>query len=983
MALLRMIVRKMVKNRVFVFFLAMGLLISAALLSSIPMYTNGALQRLLIKDLESFQVKQDKFPGTLMVSYYPKDEDINSSVKEIPKLDKSMFTYDSVKGKYVKRLEVFNKVDKYFKEDISSKLDIKVLANFINYSSDPKTLSREDFKKGDSQVGGYSRLESYTDFNKHIKILDGRFPAKTSDRIYEVLVSDLALNKLNITLGKTYILGDVRKFGFEDIKVKPVGTYDVKDLNDPYWAYVKPISLGESIILDEVTMLNDLVKKNPTQIKKAAYFYAIDYHSLTINKLSNLVSNIQNINKDLYGITEDITVEVPALSVFLNYNDKEQQITNMMWSLNVPVIVILCLYMFMISGLIIERERNEISLLSSRGAGKHQIVFGYIVEGSFLSAVAIIIGPFLGYIICKILGSSSGFLEFVDRKSLDININSYSYLYVLIAVLIFMITLIIPAYKATKTTIVDYKRKVGRRSHIPIWEKFFVDLLLLAIAGYGYYNFIQRQNVIKNTGVSALDLSIDPLFFIVPVLFIIGTGLLFLRIYPFIIKLIYFVGKKFWPPSIYTAFIQVGRASRSYGFLMIFLMLTLSVGIFSATAARTINKNAEEKIMYTNGADITIENTWMAKNPTSGGPVVAAKATTKEDSIPQDNKIVYYEPSFNPYLNLNGIQHAAKVFKNDKVGINSNGKYTDGASLMAIDPYDFGQVAWYRDGLMPHHINEYLNLLSSEPSSCLISKSISKNCNVNVGDNIVVDWNGNKGAIFNVYGIIDYWPTFNPNELAAGQGDRSFKEPMLIVSNLSYVQSNFGVEPYKVWLKMKPNATSKMVYDSLKAKELSPDKLYDSKQEIIKLKNDPYQLAINGSLTMGFIISGVICFMGFVLFWVLSLKTRSLQFGVLRAIGVTSLQLKIMIIWEQLLTSGIAMLMGVFIGLLTSKFYVPFFQLSFSGNSQIPPFRIISYASDRIKVYCFIGVTVILGIGVLIYMLSTIKISNVIKLGED
>jgi len=71
------------------------------------------------------------------------------------------------------------------------------------------------------------------------------------------------------------------------------------------------------------------------------------------------------------------------------------------------------------------------------------------------------------------------------------------------------------------------------------------------------------------------------------------------------------------------------------------------------------------------------------------------------------------------------------------------------------------------------------------------------------------------------------------------------------------------------------------------------------------------------------------------------------------------------------------------IGLVASDIFVPFFQLSFSGSSQVPPFRVVSYTSDKIKVYCFIGFTIILGIGVLVYMLSKIKISNVIKLGED
>ena len=976
MALLRMILRKMVKNRVFIFFLAVGLLISAALLSSIPMYTDGALQRLLIKEMENFQVDQNKFPGTVMISYNANSNDMDSAIKDITKMDKSMFTYKSVKDQYEKRLDAFSKVDNYSKKEVNSQLGVPILAKFTNYSTDPRILVHDNFKAGDSVEGESARLESFTDFNQHVKIHDGRLPKKTSDGVYEVLVSEAALNKLNITLNKIYVLSDPRKYGFENVKVKPTGTYEVKDLKDPYWAYVKPNALDLSLILDEGTMVSDFIKKGPIEITRGSWFYGIDYHALTIDKLKKFIGGIGNINADIKSISQDTTVEMPAFSILGNYNDKKQQITNMMWSLNVPVIVILCLYMFMISGLVIEREKNEISLLSSRGASSSQIVLGYLIEGGILGVVAIVLGPILGYFLCKLFGASNGFLEFVDRKPLSLGINIYSYLYVLLAVFVFILTLLIPAYKANKITIVDHKKSIGRRANMPIWQRFYVDILILAIVAYGYNNFNQRQSMISKTGISALDFNIDPMFFLVPVLFILGIGLLFLRVYPLLIKLIYSIGKKRWSPSIYTAIIQVGRNTKSYNFLMIFLMLTLSVGIFSANSARTINQNAEEKIMYTNGADITIENNWVAKNPPINGPQAADATTTNE-------KLVYYEPSFNPYNSIKGIEHVAKVFTNDKAIIDFKGKSYNGFNFMGIDPYDFGNVAWYRDGISTHHINEYLNLLAVEPTACLISKAVSENCNVKVGDNLTVGWDGNKGTVFNVYGIIDYWPTFNPNKKNAQGGETNFEDSMLIVANLPYVQNSFGVEPYKVWLKMKPNATSQQVYDGLTANKITADKLVDSKQEIIKLKNDPFQLAINGSLTMGFLISGVICFMGFVLYWVLSLKSRSLQFGVLRAMGLTSLQLKVIIVWEQFLTSGVAMFMGVMIGLVASDIFVPFFQLSFSGSSQVPPFRVVSYTSDKIKVYCFIGFTIILGIGVLVYMLSKIKISNVIKLGED
>ena len=985
MALLRMILRKMLKNRVFILFLAIGLLISAALLSAIPMYTNASLEKLLIKDMEGFQVSDKKFPGSVLISENFDNDEEDAASLVTKNVDKSIFTYDSIKDIYAKRLQTINSEDKYTKTEVASKLSMPILSSFVNYSTDPRKVIDVATKNTTNNVNQFSRLESYSNFDSHIKLIQGRLPKELGNNNYEVMASDDAINSLGLILGKSYQLVDGKKYRFDKITVTVVGIYQAKNAGDVYWSSVSADSLNSSVILEESTMLKDFVFKNPTQVKRGRWYYAFDYHSLNINSLNKLVNGIKTISSDLGGISQSTTVEVPSMAIMTGYNDKKAQITTMMWSINVPVIVTLCLYMFMVSGLIIQREKNEISLLTSRGAGKIQVVIIYLIEGLILGVVAIIIGPLLGYLVCKVLGSSSGFLEFVDRKALNVFINFDSYIYVLFAIFIFILTLIIPAYRATESSIVDHKRKIGRKGDKPVWEKFYFDIILLIISGYEYYAFNRTQAGLQKTGVSALEMKIDPMNFLVPVLFILGIGLLFLRIYPLLIRLISFLGRKYNPPTIYTALTQVGRAPRSYDFLMIFLILTLAVGIFGANSARTINQNAAEKIKYKNGADMVITNTWKMKNPPpiGGGPPPNADATTV-------TKILYFEPSFEPYKNLKGIQAATKVFQNDSAKIAYKNQLNATTSLMAIDPYDFGKVAWFRNGLLSHHINEYLNLLAKEPTACLISQSVADAGNIKVGDSINLGWNGNEKTVLNVYGIIKYWPTWNPNGTTTNDAGSTPRDntsvttgSMLVVANLPYIQSSLSTEPYEVWLKTSPGATSKAIYQQLIDKSIVPSSLADTNQELIQLKNDPAQLAFNGSLTMGFLISGIICFMGFVLYWVLSLKSRSLQFGLLRAMGLTSNQLKLMILWEQIITSGVAMFMGVVIGLATSYIFVPFFQMSFGSSSQVPPFVMITNSGDLIKVYCFIGFTVILGLGILIYQLSRIKISNVIKLGED
>jgi len=982
MALIKMVIRKMCKNKGLVMFLLLGLLISSALMSSIPLYSQGVLQKVLVKDMENFQNASDIYPGTFSVGIKAEDSSYTNEVKGVKDED-TRFLNDSVKKFYKKLVDNALTMDDYLKNSFPKEMYLDTVESSSVFSTVPKKMVHDNFKQGDYDDSTYSKVKTLKDYEKHVKLIDGKFPAKgKKDGVYEVLISSGSQHKQKLVLNRVYLMSDVEDRGAEPIKVKPVGVFEEKAGDGVFWSAIEETSLDECVIMNEEDMINGLVKPNPTQLDSVKWFLSVDYHKLTMDNLSKVYSSYNKISKDLYAIRKSTEISFTLNSIINDYTSKMGQLKTTMWSLNVPVLVMLSIYMFMISNLIINKEKNEIALLISRGASRMQVVFGYLIEGIILGTVAFVLGPILGMYLSKILGTSSGFLQFVNRKALSVHLSLESYGYSLIANIIFLVTLLIPAYRSSNTSIVGHKRKMAREKMTALWQKLYLDVILLLISGYGYYEFNQRKQAIKVTAAAGSDLKVDPILFFIPVLFILGMSLLCLRLYPLFLKLVYRIGKKFWTPSMYGTLVQVSRSSISYHFLMVFIMLTLSIGTYSATAARTINSNGEDRIGYVDGADITMRHIWEQiidnSTPSAEGDTSASESSTSKDT----NKALplYIEPPFQVYEKLPGVQKAAKVFTQSDATVSVNDTNLEAVKVMAVEPYDFGNVVWYRQGLLPHHINEYLNLLSAESSACIISEEVSKETGLKIGDSFTLSFGVNRPVVFNVYAVVGYWPTFTPS-ISSKPGPR---EPKFVITNLSYVQDNFPKEPYNVWIKLKDGASRQAFYDAIKKdSSIVISSLVDTKKDLIELKNDSSQLAINGSLTLGFIISGLICFMGFVLYWVLSLKERSLQFGILRAIGLSSAQLRFMMVWEQILTSGVAMAIGTLVGLLCSRFYVEFFRLSASYADQTPPFRVVSYLSDRIKVYGFIGMTMLFGLGILIYLLSKIKISNVIKLGED
>jgi putative ABC transport system permease protein len=122
---------------------------------------------------------------------------------------------------------------------------------------------------------------------------------------------------------------------------------------------------------------------------------------------------------------------------------------------------------------------------------------------------------------------------------------------------------------------------------------------------------------------------------------------------------------------------------------------------------------------------------------------------------------------------------------------------------------------------------------------------------------------------------------------------------------------------------------------------------------------------------------------GFLIFWILSIRSRELQFGIFRAMGMSMGEIITMLVCEQLLISGSSILIGVGVGTLATKLYLPLIQLAYSADNRVLPIRMISYSSDGIKLFAAVGLMIVVCMTVLAWLISKIRIAQALKLGED
>ncbi|REK74693.1 ABC transporter permease [Paenibacillus paeoniae] len=958
MALFVMIIRKMVQNKWLVFSLLIGILMSVALVSSMPIYSEGILSRMLKKDLERSQQSSNQYPGAVYstMHFTEKPERFNG---------------------------MFDRYDTFIKTEGAPGFQLPIQELVNDMASSSLRMKRADDPEPITDRNSQAvTVKTFSDLEKHIKLKDGKMASSSPvDGVYEVLVTERALAQFKTVLNTEFLVQSDKMAG--PVKFKPVGVFEKLEDDDPYFRYGNLSDMSTSFILPYETGKQLLLHDQSIPLASAGWFLVMDYTKMEFKHVDAYLNTHDQMRQSLLRIVSlyQMKVDATAYDTIDYYLFRAANLNLLMWALNVPVLIMLAFYMFMVANLIASRQKSEIAVLRSRGAARWQVIAAYLVEGILLCGIALLIGPFLGGGLTRVLGASNGFMEFVQRVNIPIRITEESFLYGTYAAAACLIIILIPIIIATRVSIVDHKQQMARLVRTPIWHKLFLDVIALGLALYGLYSFKNRLKDLQSLGLNTTDLNIDPLQFIVPALFIMGGGLLLLRLYPWILRLVYWIGKKWWPPSIYATLIQVGRSSSQYQFLMIFLIMTIATGVFSASAARTINLNSEDRIQYGNGADVVLNVNWINDAPPpqsiGGGPGGGG------DSTPIPRRVNYLEPPFEPYLNLPGVEYGAKVFTKQKAFYTFN-KDSAEVTLMGIETDQFGMTTWFRDSLLDYPLNDYLNLMAAESDAVLISSTLAEQKKVKAGDTIWIGWEGVTQQPFRVFGVIDYFPTFNPLptrgiDSSVGVG----KTPLLIVGHLSRIQLQLAMEPYQIWLKLKPDASTAELYKGIEENKLAISKITNTKEDLILAKNDPFLLALNGILTLGFVISLLVSFIGFLLYWVLSLRGRTLQNGILRAIGLSVGNLIAMLAVEQVLTSGVAVLLGIIVGNLASLLYVPNFQIVFNPSSLVPPFLVQIDPSDMVRIYWMVGIMLTIGIGILAYMLSRLRIHQALKLGED
>ncbi|MCR5742155.1 MAG: ABC transporter permease [Lachnospiraceae bacterium] len=917
----KFLLSKLMHKKWMVLCLLIGNILLISIAVSYPMYKQASLNRMLNDEFNNYREKNAGNPGVITFEYTKKKNAGDVFVT----LDNIYNSANDAIGAQLVGVRVYAQAP--------SK------ANLVNPRDDVGELKL--------------RLTNMSGVEEQVSIVTGQLYSEGQD-VIQAIVSENCMIAQNLMLGDELAFTNVKNAADNKVRVVIVGVFREMDAQSDYWVegaddYADNLFIAYSDF--EKLYLQDL---NTSAMVKGTWYTVVDTGKLTTADIPAIQAKTRDYiksAKDAGGTTKE-----PAyLEIFEEYSSKANRVMASLMILEVPILILLCAFLFMISGQMLSMEQNEISILKSRGASGGQIFGLYLMQSGLLAVLSAVVALPLGIFMTQLLGSSNAFLEFVRRRALDIDITAEVLLYGLAAVIVSILVTVIPVISYSKVSIVNLKQRKNRAGK-RLWQKLYLDVVILAVSIYGYYVFSQQKEEMTVRVMSGS--SLDPLLYFSSSLFILGMGLVAIRIWPWLVKLVFKLVGRAIKPETYASFLQIIRTGSKQMFIMMFLVLTVALGIFNSTVARTILSNATQNTAYRLGADIVMQEKWKDNS----AAVRAGMAT----------ELIYTEPDYSKFNAIDGVANVARVLDT---------KATDGARLLGIVTNEFGLVA-QDTGLDDYALIDYLNVLATTSNAVLVSENYRSIKGMDIGDSITVTVDG-KNAVCKIYGFFNYFPTYVAKTVQIlPDGSAQTVDNYMVVGNLSFIQSKISVTPYDLWVDLKgDNADAVAAF--IAENKITMAKYDVLQNEFYEIRNDTLFQGTSGILTMSFIVILILCGVGFLIYWVLSIRERELLFGVFRAMGMSRRGIIRMLLNEQLFSSVLFIGVGAGIGALVSTLFVPLIQIAYTADNQVLPLKLITQSSDLVRLFVIIAVMFIICMAVLARIVFSMKITNALKLGED
>ncbi|HET6485647.1 MAG TPA: FtsX-like permease family protein, partial [Spirochaetia bacterium] len=587
-----------------------------------------------------------------------------------------LFTFNGPLKKDHDRTE-FTRLDGSFDREVPQALGLPALSRVRHVSVDTMQLLP-------IQGSGYSdpsspldwiNLGSITGLETHLELIEGAAPHPTSaGQPVEVIVTQPEAEKLGLEVGDRFLLAiDKEEAGRHlqlAVPVRVSGVWRPKDQDRSFWFY-QPSAYDQMVLTDEASFWSATRGATDGVPFDVTWYLVFDGSRFRVDQTQRLLSGIARVKAELASFESRPSLIYSPEESLHKYSAAGSQLTILLFAFALPVFALIFYLIFLLAHIAVERRKNEIALLRSRGTSRRRVVWTQLLQTLLLVAAAIPLGAALGMVFAQAMERTRTFLQFEIRTVPPVRISGSAVAVAAVAAACTLVGAILPSVRASRDTIVSYKRERARSGRRPAWERFYLDVALFVVTAYGYYTLRSRGTLMAFLSGGAVDDPFkNPFLFLVPTLFLVSVSLILLRLFPVLMEGIAGALRRLRGAPLVMAARAIARSPGSNRGLLLLVMLTVGLAGYTASMALTLDRHTTTDVYYSMGADLVlnengayaaVDATGSGDSTASTGSTTASGQTSGAPASGASDAERWEYPPISDYTELPGVHGGTRV----------------------------------------------------------------------------------------------------------------------------------------------------------------------------------------------------------------------------------------------------------------------------------------------------------------------------------
>ncbi|MFH1140230.1 MAG: ABC transporter permease [Chloroflexota bacterium] len=520
------------------------------------------------------------------------------------------------------------------------------------------------------------------EFESHARLVDGRWPDSSipPSTTLEAVIGEPAALGLRWAVGQRLFLVPLVGAQEEKVEVRIVGVVQPRDIEDPYWlGNLSPFYPGSGdaievpLVTGEEVFFDGFGQRYPMLLGNYWWHAFLDLDSLT-------AANTPRLKESLASLESEINLRFPrslaltGLDIFIESYQRSLALSRLPLYLFASLVVSVVLYYLVLMALMAAPERGaEAVMLRSRGATACQVAYLIALgEGLALAVPAVLAGPLLAWALNTLLPVG------YSCSSCSIGLSPLLFLTAGLVSVICIIVFVAAGLGVARQGVAQFLRERGRPGEAPALYRYGIDVVAMVTLGLVWWQIRGRGGFVadrlQGAGIQA-DLSLV----LAPALMLVVAGLLGLRLYPWLLRLLAPLTRAFGTAWAAHALRRMARAPLIHASLAVLVMQTVALGVFGAMFGTTLARSIADQASYSVGGDV------VAVLPERyGTPVEELSRRTKA---------------------LPGVEALSVVYRG-RLTSPRGGLETYG--LLAAQPAELALASWFRSDLAGKDVNELL-----------------------------------------------------------------------------------------------------------------------------------------------------------------------------------------------------------------------------------------------------------------------------------